>query len=664
MTLSAHRRSLRAFAAVLLVVLVPRVGATKNRSDDLSTLSLAELAEIETTTSTRTPTELFKVPAAVFVITREDIRRSGVMSIPEALRLAPGVQVAQIDANKWAIGLRGFGSRLSRAMLVMIDGRAVYTPLFAGTYWEVQDVLLADIDRIEVVLGPGGTLWGANAVNGVVNIITKTAKDTQGMLVAADDGSSEQGMQFRYGGRGRGSYYRAYGKFFNRDRLFHPDGSNFDDWRMGQAGFRADWTVNRDKTLTLQGDAYTGRSGQRATLTTYEPPFTRSIQDEATLSGGNVLGRWGGLAGKSDVRLQWFYDHTYRKEPTFQETRNTVDLDFQHRLPSFSGHQILWGGGYRVSEGDFRGSPTVSFVPDRRTDQLTTWFAQDDVAVAADRIHVTVGSKFEHNGYSGFEAQPSGRLLWTVSTRQTIATSITRAVRTPSRVEHDLDITSLINVDPLIFARVLPNKDFRPERLLAYEAVYRIQPTGSLSVSWSGFFNKHRDLLSIQTGTPFSESVPSPPHLVLPFVLGNGLHGESYGFELSSALELRRWWRINGAYSHVHINLTPNADSRDTSTARSTKGSSPRHQMFLHSAMNLPSDLEFDWVFRAVSALSSQKIASYATSDVRVGRTLGKAVTLALVGQNLHGPHHAEFAGGTAVSEVRRSVHGSISWRW
>ena len=654
---------LRSFA-VLLALVVPRTGWTQDRSTDLSTLSLAELAEIETTTSTRTPTELFKVPAAVFVITQEDIRRSGVTSIPEALRLAPGVQVARIDANKWAIGLRGFGSRLSRAMLVMIDGRAVYTPLFAGTYWEVQDVLLADVDRIEVVLGPGGTLWGANAVNGIVNVITKSAKDTQGVLLAADGGSNEQGVQFRYGGRGLGSYYRAYSKFFNRDALFHADGSNFDDWRMTQAGFRADWSLDRDKTLTFQGDAYTGTSGQRASLTTYQSPFIRVVKDDATMSGGNLLGRWGGLVGKSDVRVQWFYDHTYRKEPTFQETRQTLDLDFQHRLPALRRHQLLWGAGYRVSDGNSRGSSTVRFVPDRRTDQLATWFAQDDVEVAADRVRVIVGSKFEHNGYSGFEVQPSGRVLWTVSTRQTIAASITRAVRTPSRVEHDLDLTSFANADPLMFVRVLPNKGFKPERLVAYEMQYRVQPTSSLSLSWSGFFNKHRDLLSAEAGTPFPESSPSPSHLVLPFVLGNGLDGESYGLELTSALDLTRWWRLNAAYSHVHINLTKAAESRDTSTARSSEGSSPRHQAFLHSTMNLPAGVEFDWMFRAVSELPGQKIPAYATSDIRLGRTVSKAVTLALVGQNLHKPRHAEFAGGGTVSEVRRSVHGRISWRW
>jgi iron complex outermembrane receptor protein len=648
-----------------LILSVSNTGWTQDQLPDLSALTLAELADVETTTSTRIPTELSKVPAAVFVITQEEIRRSGVTTIPEALRLAPGVQVARIDANKWAIGLRGFGSRLSRAMLVMIDGRAVYTPLFAGTYWEVQDTLLEDVDRIEVVLGPGGTLWGANAVNGIINIITKNAKDTQGTLFALDAGSEEQGaVRFRYGGKsGRESYYRMYGKFFNRDGLFHADNSNFDGWRMGQVGFRGDWTVHRDKTLTLQGDVYRGTTGQRTSITTYTPPFIMAIQDDANLSGGNILGRWGGPVGKSDVRLQSSYDRTNRTEPTFQETRDTFDLDFQHRVPQLTAHQILWGTGYRVSSGDFRGVPTVQFLPNRRTDHLVTWFVQDDIGVVPDRVHLIVGSKFEHNGYSGIEAQPSGRLLWTASTRQTLAASVTRALRTPSRVEHDLDATSFLSSAPLSFTRVIPNKAFQSERLLAYEMEYRVQPSSSLYLSLSGFFNKHDGLLSVEPRTPFLESLPSPAHTVVPLVLENGLHGESHGLELMSVMEVTAWWRLNGGYSHVHINLTRNIDSRDASTVRSTEGSSPRHQVFLHSWMNLSARLELDWMLRAVSALPSQQIPGYATSDIRLGWSVVKQVTLALVGQNLHQPHHREFASGATVSEAGRGIYGSVIWR-
>lgn len=653
---------------MLVVIAVPAAGWTQDRPKNLSTLSLEELAAIETTTSTRAPTALSNVPAAVFVITQEDIRRSGVTSIPDALRLAPGVHVARVDANKWAIGVRGFGSRLSRSMLVMIDGRAVYTPLFAGTYWEVQDTPLEDVDRIEVVLGPGGTLWGANAVNGIVNIITKAAQETPGTLVVAEVGAEEQGAaRVRYGGkRGERAFYRVYGKFFNRDSFFHADGSDFDGWWMGQAGFRADWTLQQNKTLTIHGDAYRGSTGQRSTLTTLTPPFSRVIHEDADLSGGNVLGRWEGPVGRGDVRLQWFYDRTNRREPTFRETRDTVDVDVQHRVPRRGAHQILWGAGYRASAGDFRGAATVQFVPHRRTDHLITWFLQDDIEAIPDRVHIIVGSKFERNGYSGFELQPSGRVLWTPTTRQTVAGSITRAVRTPSRVEHDLDATSLVSPAPLTFSRFTPDKTFQSEQLVAYELQYRVQPAHSLSLSLSAFFNRHNDLLSIETGTPFFDSAASPPHTVVPIALGNRLSGESYGFELTSVVELANWWRLTGAYSHLQIDLTPDVDSRDASTARSTEGSSPRHQVFLRSSMNLPAGFELDWMFRAISELPapSQRISSYATSDIRLGWNVLGHVTLALVGQNLHEPRHAEFASGGTRSEVQRSVYGSLAWRW
>jgi len=661
------RAPLGAVAALMLIVLsVPSAGWAQSRRQDLSTLSLEELASVETTTSTRTPTEASKVPAAIFVITQEDIRRSGVTSIPEALRLAPGVQVARIDANKWAIGLRGFGSRLSRAMLVMIDGRAVYTPLFAGTYWEVQDTLLEDVERIEVVLGPGGTLWGANAVNGIVNIITKAAQETQGGLVAADAGSEEQGaVRVRYGGQaGEKSFYRVYGKFFNRDALFHTDRSNFDAWRMGQAGFRIDWTL-QDQTLTVQGDAYRGATGQRTNLTTLVPPSIRVIEQDADLAGGNILARWDTVAGPSDLRVQFFYDRTNRHEPTFEETRDTFDVDVQQRLPLRTTQQILWGTGYRASSGDFRGSETVRFLPNRRTDHLVTWFVQDDIEVVADRVHLIVGSKFEHNGYSGFEAQPSGRVLWTPTTRQTLAGSITRAVRTPSRVEHDLDATSPVSLAPLTVSRFTPNKNFQSERLLAYETQYRVQPANSLSLGLSAFFNRHDDLLSVETGVPFPDPTAAPPRIVIPIALGNGIHGKSYGFELTSALELANWWRVTGAYAHLQIDLAADIGSRDVSTARSTEGSSPRHQGFVHSAMNLPGGFEFDWMWRAASRLPSpsQRIPGYATSDIRMGWNVLSHVTLAVVGQNLHERRHGEFA-SVGVSEVQRSVHGTVACRW
>ena len=653
-------------ATFLLVGVGPRPLSAQEAPRNLSSLTLEQLADIQTTTSTRVPTELSKVPAAVFVITQEDIRRSGVRSLPEALRLAPGVQVARIDANKWAVGLRGFGSRLSRSMLVLLDGRAVYTPLFAGTYWEVQDTLLEDVERIEVVLGPGGTLWGANAVNGVVNIITRQAADTVGMLFAADTGSHERGAaRFRFGSRiGEDSYYRVYGKFFTRDPVFHAGGPKFDGWQMGQTGFRADWNVPEGRKLTIQGDAYVGAAGQRSTLTVQSPPSTQVVHDDANFSGGNVLGRWGGPVGRSDIRLQWFYDRTNRTEPTFQEHRDTVDVDFQHRLPGLGAQQFLWGGGYRVSSGEFRGVvDTLRFVPDRRTDQLLTWFGQDDIEVLANHLHVILGSKFEHNDYTGFEAQPSARFVWTPTTQQSVSGSVSRAVRTPSRIERDMEATSLVSTSPTpTFSRLLSSAVFQSEQVVAYELQYRAQPASSVLFAATPFFNRYEDLLSIEVGA----AIPGSQEIVIPVTFANGLHGKSHGIELMATVEVASPWRVTGGYSYVNIDLAADVNSGDTSTAVSMEGSTPRHQAFVRSSMNLSGRMELDWTLRAVSALSApaQRVPRYQTSDVRLAWNAMRAVTLAIVAQNLHAPRHLEFVNGGIRSEVERSLFGSVTWQW
>ncbi|MGH9509586.1 MAG: TonB-dependent receptor plug domain-containing protein, partial [Terriglobales bacterium] len=363
---------------------------------DLTELSVEELANVEVTTAGKKPQKRAEVAAAVYVITQEDIRRSGATSIPEVLRLVPGVTVARIDANKWAIGTRGFPSRLSRSMLVLMDGRSVYTPLFAGVYWEVQDTPLEDIERIEVIRGAGGTLWGANAVNGVVNAITRDAKDTQGMLASAGAGTVDRGFStFRYGGRwGEKNAYRIYGKFFNRDPGFHAAGNNFDDWRMGQAGFRSDWELNSRDRFTLQGDFYRGESGQRVRFTILSPPSVATVQQNAELSGGNLLGRWRRALGENgEAALQFYYDRTDRSEPTFREVRDTFDLDFQNRLPLGRRHDLNWGAGYRLSSGEFAGVPSIGFRPPRRTDHLFSLFLQDGITLLENRLSLTLGSR-------------------------------------------------------------------------------------------------------------------------------------------------------------------------------------------------------------------------------------------------------------------------------
>jgi len=635
---------------------------------DPTQISLEELLKIEVVSLTKRPESRTEAAAAVYVITQDDIRRSGVTSLPEALRLAPGVQVARIDANKWAIGVRGFASRLSRSLLVLIDGRSVYSPLFAGVYWEVQDTLLEDVDRIEVIRGPGGTIWGANAVNGVINIITKRAQETQGGLLIGGGGSEEQGFGgVRYGGKiGEDFFYRADGKAFNRGAEFHQNLPDFDDWRMGQAGFRADWDGRYGDTVTVQGDIYTGQSGQRTVVTSLTPPFTTTVDADADLSGGNLLGRWQRVfSATSALRLQLYYDRTYRREPTFRESRDTFDIDTQYHFRLPWQQEISLGLGYRVTSGDTAAVSTTAFTPSHRTDQLFSTFVQDEIKFFAERLRLTIGSKFEHNDYSGFEIQPSIRFVWLLTPQHTLWAAITRAVRTPSRVEHDLTLTALLEPRTPTFGRIIPSTAFTSEKLLAYELGYRLQPTSQLFFDATAFYNYYTDLLSVESGAPFPETTPPPRRVIVPFFLRNGLHGEGYGVELAAEWQPVDWWRVSGVYSYLHLNLTRDKGSLDTSTVPSTEGASPTHQLSLRSFLTLPGHLEFDMVWRYVDCLPSQHVGSYVTLDVRLGWRPLPPLTVAVVGQNLLAAHHGEFNGGSnGITEIERGVYRKVVWRW
>jgi iron complex outermembrane receptor protein len=634
----------------------------------LTQVSLEELGQIEVTTASKVPVKASRTPAAIYVITQEDIRRSGVTSIAEALRLAPGVEVARVDSNTWSLGVRGFGSALSRSVLVLIDGRTVYTPLFAGVYWQVQDTLLEDIERIEVIRGPGGTIWGANAVNGVINIITKNAKDTNGLLVSTGGGNIDQGfVNFRFGAGNRKSFnYRIYGKAFTRGPEFHPDQRQFDDWRMGQAGFRSDWDLHNRDTLTLQGDLYNGDAGQRVGITSYSPPFMTNVQQNAELAGGNLLGRWKRVLGAgSDIQLQTYYDRTDRKQPNFAESRDTFDIDFIHHLTLPRRQDFLWGLGVRLSSGNATEVvPTVAFTPNHFTDKLYSAFIQDEIPLAGNQLSLTIGSKFLHNSYSGFEVQPTARLLWTPSPRQTVWGAVTRAVRTPSRIEEDLQLTALLSPSPLTFFRITGDRKFTSEHLIGYEAGYRTLLRSKFYLDIAAFHNNYDHLLSIEPGTPFSETSPPPPHVVVPFFFRNGLFGNTSGFEIAPDWTPTSWWRLRGSYSYLQMDLNKEAASQDASTANSTQGSSPHHQITIRSSLNLPKKLEFDQTFRYVSALPAQLVEAYATADVQFSWRATGSLELSVVGQNLFQPHHAEFGGDPgALVGIARSAYAKITWQ-
>jgi iron complex outermembrane receptor protein len=642
--------------AVIVIVAATAADALSQTPspEELKRLSLEELLRVEITTVMRVPEPTTTIPAAVFVITQDDIRRSGATSLPEVLRLAPGVQVSQIDAARYAIGIRGFADRLARSMLVLVDGRAVYSPLFAGTYWEVQDTLLEDIERIEIIRGPGGTLWGANAVNGIINIVTKRAQDTHGTLVAGTVGSELRGpVSVRYG-KGTGTtHFRMYGKAFDRDGFSSDE---FDAWQMGQAGFRADWSLASSRTLMVQANAYRTELGQRVNTPLVTSPFNQVTIRDAGLSGLNALARFSAPAGGGEYQFQTYYDRTSRDERPVAETRDTLDFDFQHRRRFARRHQLVWGAGYRVSSGRITSTLPTQFFPDDRTDNLFTAFAQDDFALMPDRLRLVFGTKVEHNAYSGFEIQPAARVMWTINSTHALFGSVTRAVRTPSRVETDYTTTSLSNPAVPTFVRLLPNPEFVPEELTAYEAGYRIRPLASLYVTASGFFNHHQDTLSTEVLTPFVETTPPPPRVILPVMFRNGLHGNSHGVEVTGDYRPVSWWRWTGNYSLVRIQMTRDPGSTDVQELRYER-QTPQHQVYLQSSLELPKGFLLDWMFRYASELP---VPAYGTSDVRVAWAPNARLEIAFVGKNLHEPSHLEWAGGQPIP---RSAYMTVTWR-
>lgn len=660
-------------------------------------LPLEDLLSIEVTSVSKKKQRLNEAAAAIFVITQDDIRRSGVTSIPEALRLAPGLQVAKIDANKWAITSRGFNSQFANKLLVLLDGRSVYTPNYSGVYWDVQDTLMEDIDRIEVIRGPGATLWGANAVNGVINIITKFASDTKGGLITLGAGNEEHGLAgFRYGADLTATTEgRFYIKHFARDNsILAMDGSDEDDkWKSLRAGFRLDGTPSAQNRWTLQGDIYDTTENQRitnrwqdptlfdpASLDPLTPPYTylptldSDLQDKIDNTGWNLLGRWNHLIdSQSDISLQIYFDHTYRDELFLTQRHDTWDLDFQHNLTLSEKQELIWGLGYRHIEDRFDNSFTISIHPDSRNLDLYSAFIQDQIVLSPDTFFLTIGSKFEHNDYTGYELQPSIRGLWKLNEKSTLWGSLSRAVRTPSRIERDVRIVTNTGVlttgNPFtpvvpITSAIYGNDAFNSEKLLAYELGYRIQPRENLSFDLATFYNNYKDLQTYETIDQTA------------VIFDNKMSGYASGFELAVDWRPIPWWRIQASYTQINLSLEYANDSRDIfQTAAIGEGSSPEHQYSLRSSMDLTKDWEFDlWIYdvgelpaASVGAtLSDITIDSYTSLNARLGWRPRKDLQVSLVGLNLQASAHSEFVSEyfSALTGVERSIYGKIRWEF
>jgi iron complex outermembrane receptor protein len=659
------------FSLFLILSVLPCPAEPARHPQQLKSLSLEQLGNIEVTTVSKQPEEVWHTPAAIYVMTQADIRRSGATTLPELLRLIPGVQVARIQSDQWAVGVRGFASQFSKGLLVLIDGRSVYTPLFEGVYWDTQDTMLEDIDRIEVIRGPGGTAWGANAVNGVINIITKRPRETQGVLASADTGNFDHFVaEVREGFHpARDVYARIYAKGFARGAERNPGNDPYDEWHQARGGFRAVWDATGRDSIDFQGDIYQGQSGAQFGIGQYTPPAQLTVDNMQAVSGGNLLLRWNRrLAHGSNFYVQAYFDRTNRQDAQFGETRDTFDFDFIDHIGNLPRQDLILGAGLRESPSYvIQNQATVDFLPHRTNDSIYSGFVQDTLDLVPHQLALMLGSKFEDNSFSGFEIQPNARLLWTPRDHMTFWAAITRAVRTPGRLDQDLQLTGYIPTEPIpglpFFDRIEGDPTFKSEILIGDELGYRQLLAPNLYIDIAAFRNQYDDLESFGTAS-FSVPTTPYPYLLLNVPEANGIKGTTNGLEIASDWKPVHWWVLRGSFSHLHLDLRPKTGFSDTGTVASYEGSSPHRMASLQSMFTLPHGIEFDQDYRFVSRLPAQNVRSYQTMDAHLAWTFKKHYTLAGNGRSLLQPHHHEFTGdnGNAVG-IRRRLYVSLTWR-
>jgi iron complex outermembrane receptor protein len=605
---------------------------------ELKKLPIEQLLDVEIISAARRPEPLSQAASAIDVVTADDIRRAGVTNLPDALRLAPEMEVAQIDGHTWAISTRGFNISTANKLQVLMDGRTLYSPLFSGVFWDVQNTFLPDLEQIEIIRGPGATLWGANAVNGVINIRTKSADETQGVMIYGGAGNEETGFGgIRYGGMiGPNTAYRVYVLHQSRDSLDLSGGGDAqDDYHITQGGFRIDSRIHPEDNVTIQGDIYSGYFGQLNS-------------SDIEVDGGNVIGRWTrDLGNDSSLTLQAYFDRTHRLIPNvFEEERNTYDLELHHQFRS-GEHDLVYGANFRVSDDDIGNlGPSLAFLPANDTQQLVSAYLQDEWHIVPDLFSITAGTKIEYNTFSGFEIQPTARFVWLPTKGQTIWGAISRAVRTPTRIDQDLVAPNPSTGQPVLFAGT---SGFDSEELVAYELGYRLKAMEQLSFDLALFYNDYDNLRSQEL---------QPDGVTL---LENGQEGESYGGTLAAKWRVTDWWQLDGSLSVLQLAIRRRTGSNDESGGMG-EANDPNLSFLAHSAIDLPCNVQFDSFLRFVDELPNPSTPSYLEMDLRLAWSPLKDLELAIVGRNLLHDSHAEFAGATITREVPRSVYGTLRW--
>lgn len=643
---------------------------TQASPGDLTQVSLENLMNMEVTSVSKKEQKLSQVAASIFVITQDDIHHSGATNIPELLRMVPGLDVAQIDANTWAISSRGFNSQFANKLLVLIDGRAVYTPLFGGANWDTLDVPLEDVERVEVICGPGGTIWGANAVNGVVNVITKKTADTLGGLLVAGGGTQTVASgTVQYGGKLKEkTIYRLFTKYLNSKHSPDLDGQDAEDgWHLLHGGFRADTNLSANDSLTTEGDLYLGSAGSTIVHSILSPPQNVFLQKVTELSGGNILSKWNHIfSSRADTTVQIYFDRYTRSGPESRETRDTYDLEFQNHLALGRRQDLIWGLGFRHSADQTVGTIDQSFVPADWNGNLFSLFVQDQTTVKQDRLFLTFGTKVENSYFTGYDLDPSVRVAWTPNKRNTYWAAISRATRTPTRRSNGLEATLAALPGP---TEVLleGNPNIRSEHEIAYELGYRAQANDRLSLGMTVFFNDYHDLESIEPLPPFTNTSSTPPVTINPLQLSNTMRGTTYGLELYGKWKVNRLWTLSPGYSFLHMDLQLDPTSMDTVSVADGEGSNPGNQAQLRSHVELPHALSWDANANFVGRLNAQAVPSYTRVDTQLAWKFSEKLTLNVIGQNLLKDHHLEFNDALQVvnsSQIKRSAYAKLSWQF
>jgi len=631
-------------------------------------MSIEDLMNVKVTSVSRTEQKLSRTASAVFVITQGDIARSGATNIPDLLRMVPGLDVAQIDGSTWAISARGFNQQSSDKLLVLIDGRTVYSPIYSGVFWDAQGVPLENIDRIEVIRGPGASVWGANAVNGVISIITKRAEQTQGGLVTGGGGTNEQGFgTVRYGAKlSDDGAYRISSNYSDHNHLEDLSGqSGQDAWNVLRADIRADEQFTAKDSLTLGIAGYSGGEGERVpTATSISPPVNQVLDLRQQFSGWSIQSGWDHtFSPSSDTSLKIYFDRTNRYDATYGFAVNIFDIDFQHHLKWGDRQDIVWGLDYRGIADTMQASLRVSFIPADQTDNVFSSFVQDTISIRPEKLYLTLGTRLEH-GFTGFTFEPSVRIAWVANEHATVWSSFSVAERTPSFADVSVRFTQYVTPGPgglplLVTAVGNPNEE--NENLYATELGYRWEFGSHFSLDLTTFFNYYDQLRTSEPMTPFLELNPSPPHLVYPLVFANLESGETHGAEAAINWKVSNWWTLSSGYAFLALHLHPEATSQDFLTGPGTEGGSPAHQAQIRSQLQLPAHLEFDGSAFFVGRLPAQNVPSYTRLDAGLTWHEGENFSVGLFGQNL-----LETSNGDQIIEsnlLKRGVYAKITWK-